>query len=65
MPYPTRSYIVIEPAVSFMRLLAQLEPFDCSSLKIIDRQKRVYEMYQEESNHHDIPSLSINHERTV
>ena len=51
MPYPTRSYVVIEPAVPFMGYLVQLEPFDYSSLKIIDSQKLVYEMYHRETNH--------------
>ena len=48
-----------------MGFLVQLEPFDYSSLKIIDHQKLVYEMYHEESNHHEISSPSINHEYTV
>ena len=65
MPYPTRSCVVIEPAVPFMGFLVQLEPFDYSSLKIIDSQKLVYEMYHEETNHHEKPSPSINHECTV
>ena len=52
MPYPNRSCVVIEPAVPFMGFLVQLEPFDYSSLKIIDCQKLVYEMYHEETNHH-------------
>ena len=46
MPYPTRSCVVIEPEVPFMGFLVQLEPFDYSSLKIIDSQNLVYEMYQ-------------------
>ena len=65
MSYPTRSCVVIEPAVSFVGFLVQLEPFDYSSLKIIDSQKLVYEMYHEETNHHVKPSPSINHEYTV
>ena len=66
MPYPTRSCVVIEPAVPFMGFLVQLEPFDYSSLKIIDSQKFVYEMYHEETIQHNVmPSSSINHECTV
>ena len=65
MSYPTRSCVVIEPAVPFMVFLVKLEPFDYSSLKIIDHQKLVYEMYHEETNHHENPSPSINHECTV
>ena len=56
---------MIEPTVSFMGFLVQLEPFDYSSLKIIDSQKLVYEMYHEETNHHEKHSPSINHEYTV
>ena len=55
MPYPTRSCVVIEAVVPFMGFLVQLKPFDNSSLKIIDHQKFVYEMYHEESNHHKNP----------
>ena len=65
MPYPVRSCVVIDPAVPFMGFLVQLEPFDYSSFKIIYHQKLVHEMYQEESNHHEKPSLSIHHECTV
>ena len=65
MSYLTRSYVVMEPVVPFMEFLVQLEPFDYSSLKIIDHQKVVYEMYHEEYNHHEKPSPSINHECTV
>ena len=66
MPYPTRSYVVIEPAVPFMGFLVQLKPFDYSSLKIIDSQKLVYEMYHEEDIQHNVmPSPSIKHECTV
>ena len=65
MPYPTRSCVVIEPAVPIMGLLVQLKPFDYSSLKIIDHQKLVYEMYHEESNHHEKPSPSVINECTV
>ena len=65
MPYPTRSCVVIEPATPFMRVLVQLEPFDYSSLKTVDRQKLVYEMYHEEINHHEKHSPSINHKCTV
>ena len=65
MPYPTRSCVVIEPAVSFMGFLVQLDPFDYSSLKIIDNQKLVYEMYHEETNHYDKLSPSVNRECTV
>ena len=65
MPYPTRSYVVIERAVSFMGFLVQLEPFDYLSSKIIDSQKLVYEMYHEETNHHVKPSPSINHECAI
>jgi len=64
MPYPTRSCVVIEAAVQFMGVLIQLEPFDYSS-KIVDRQKLVYEMYHEETNHQEIPSPDINHDLTV
>ena len=64
MPYPTRSCVVIEPAVQFMGFLIQLEPFDYSS-KIVDRQKLVYEMYHEEANNREIPSPGINHDLTV
>ena len=64
MPYPTRSCVVIEPAVQFMGFLIQLEPFDYSA-KIVDRQKLVYEMYHEETNHHEKPSPGINHDLTV
>ena len=56
---------MIEPVVPFMGFLVQLEPFDYSSLKIIDSQKLVYEMYHAETNHHVKPSPSINHECTV
>ena len=63
MPYPTRSCVVIEPAVPFMGFLVQLKPFDYSSLKIIDSQKLVYEMYHEETNPViEFPSPSIKHE---
>ena len=55
----------MRPATPFMVFLVKLEPFDYSSLKIIDRQKFVYEMYQEESNHHEGSYPSINHECTV
>ena len=49
-----------------MGLLVHLEPFDYSSLKIIDNQKLVYEMYHEETIQHNVmPSSSINHECTV
>ena len=66
MPYPTRSCVVIEPAVPFMGFLIQLEPFDYSSLKIVDSQKLVYEMYNEENNpRNEFPSPSINHDLTV
>jgi len=64
MPYSTRSCIVIEPATPFMGFLVQLEPFDYSSLKIIDRQKLVYEMYREEQNFKP-PSPSRNHKCTI
>ena len=65
MSYPTHSFVVIEPATAFMVFLVQLEPFDYSSLKTIDRKKLVYEMYHEETNHHENPSPSINHKYTV
>ena len=65
MPYPTRSCVVIEPEVPFMGFLVQLEPFDYSSLNIVDSQQFVYEMYHEESNHHEKLSPSINHDITV
>ena len=65
MSYLTRSCVVIEPAVPFMGFLVQLESFDYSSLKIVDSQKLVYEMYHEETNHHKKPSPSLNHECTV
>ena len=52
MPYSTCFCVVIEPVVPFMKFLVQLEPFDYSSLKIIDKQKLVYEMYHENPNHH-------------
>ena len=66
MPYPTRSCVVIEPATPFTGFLVQLEPFDYSSLKIIDSQKLVYEMYHEEDIQHNVmPSPSIKHECTV
>ena len=66
MPYPTRSCVVIEPAVPFMGFLIQLEPFDYSSLKIVDSQKLVYEMYNEENNpRNEFPSPSINHDLTI
>ena len=55
---------MVEPAVPFMGFLVQLEPFDYSSSKI-DLQKLVYEMYHEETNQHEKPSPSINHEYTV
>ena len=45
--------------------LLQLEPFDYSLLKIVDRQKLVYEMYQEEPNRYKKPSPSIKHKCTV
>ena len=61
MPYHARFCVVIEPVVPFMGFLVQLEPFDYSSLKIIDNQKLVYEMYHEETNHHEKTSPSINH----
>ena len=47
-----------------MGVLIQLEPFDYSS-KIVDRQKLVYEMYHEDTNHHEKPSPGINHDLTV
>ena len=56
---------MIEPTVPFMGFLVQLEPFNYSSFKIIYHQKLVHEMYQEESNHHEKLSPSINHECTV
>ena len=57
---------MIEPAVPFMGFLVQLEPFDYSSLKIIDSQKLVYEMYHEDTSRaNEFPSPSINHECTV
>ena len=65
MSYLTRSCVVMEPVVPCMEFLVQLEPFDYSSLKIIDHQKFVYEMYHEKYNHHEKPSPSINHECTV
>ena len=66
MPYPTRSCVVIEPALPFMGFLVQLEPFYYSSLKIIDSQKLVYEMYHEKPIQHNVmPSPSIKHECTV
>ena len=66
MPYPTRSCVVIEPAVPFMGFLVQLKPFDYSSMKIIDSQKLVYEMYHEETNPAiEFPSPSIKYECTV
>ena len=65
MSYPTRSCVMMEPAVPFIWFLIQLESFDFSSLKIIDIQKLVYEMYHEETNHHENSSPSINHECTV
>ena len=66
MPYPTRSWVAIEPAVPFMGFLEQLEPFDYSSLKIIDSQKLVYEMHHEETNPtNEFPSPRIKHEYTV
>ena len=65
-PYPTRYCVVIEPAVPFMGLLVQLKLFDYLSLKIIDSQKLVYEMYYEETNPAtEFPSPSIKHECTV
>jgi len=64
MPYPTRSCVVIEPAVQFMGFLIQLEPFDYSA-KIADRQKLVYEMYHEENDPRELPSPGINHDLTV
>ena len=64
MPYPTCSCVVIEPAVPFMGFLIQLEPFNYSS-KIVDRKNLVYEMYHEETNHHEKPSPGINHDLTV
>ena len=66
MPYPTRSCVVIEPEVPFMGFLVQLKSFDYSSLKIIDSQKLVYEMYHEETNPAiEFPSSSTKHECTV
>ena len=66
MPYPTRSCVVIEPAVPFIGFLVQFEPFDYPSLNIIDSQKCVYEMYHEETSHHNImPSPSMKHEYAV
>lgn len=57
---------MIEPAVPFMGFLEQFEPFDYSSLKIIDSQKLVHKMCHEETNHHNIiPFPSIKHEYTV
>ena len=64
-PYPTRPCVVIEPAVSFMGFLVQLESFDYSSLKMIDNQTLVYILYNEETNDHKKLSSSINHECTV
>ena len=66
MPHPVRSCVVIEPVVPFMGFLVQLEPFDDSSLKIIDHQNLVYEMYHEKPIQHNVmPSPSIKHEYTV
>ena len=43
-----------------------MEPFDYSSLKIVDSQKLVYEMHNEENNpRNEFPSASINHDLTV
>ena len=49
----------------FLRCHRTWEPFDYSSLKTVDRQKLVYEMYHEEINHHEKHSPSINHKCTV
>ena len=65
MPYPTRSCVVIEPATPFIGFLVQLESFDYSSLKTVDRQKLVYKMYHEETNHYEKSSPSINHKYTI
>ena len=64
MPYPTRSYVVIEPVVPFMGFLVQLEPFDYSIVNI-DRQAPVYDLLFEPSSSRNISTSSINHDCTV
>ena len=64
MPYPTRSYIMIESTFPFMGFLVQLEPFDYSIVNI-DRQAPVYDLLFEPSSSRNIPTSSINHDCTV
>ena len=58
MHYPTRSYIMIEPAVQFMRFLLQWDQFNYSSVNIY-RQELVYDLILESSYSRDITALSM------
>ena len=60
MTYPTRFSVVIEPAVPFMGLLVQLEPFDYSIVHN-DQQRLMYELLFEESSYSEKPAPSVNH----
>ena len=64
MPYPTRSRVVIEPAVPLMDFLVQLEPFDCSKINN-DQQRVAYELVFEESSYREIPTPCVNYDCTV
>ena len=64
MPYPTRFYVVIEPAVLFMGFLVQLEPFYYSKINN-DQQRVAYELLFEESGYRENPTPYINHNYTV
>ena len=63
MSYPTRSCVVIEPTVSYMRFLVQLEPFDYSKINN-DQQRVTYELLFEETSYREIPTRTINHDYT-
>ena len=64
MPYPTRSCVVIKPAVPFIGFLVQLGLFGCSKLNN-DQQRVVYELLFGEFSCGEIPTPSINHDCTV
>ena len=64
MSYPTRSCVVIEPTVSYMRFLVQLEPFDYSKINN-DQQRVAYELLFKKNSYKEIHTPTINHDRTV
>ena len=64
MPYPTRSCVVIKPAVTFIGFLVQLGLFGCSKLNN-DQQRVVYELLFGEFSCGEIPTPTINHDCTV